>query len=110
MQPAYTNVEHYYQLTSYYPLLDTIIGQLQERFSENDMEILRNVEKVLLADTTGVSEDVLKDVSRFYELDHDNLKAEVRVFANLAEEIEKKDEISSSLGQDDKIYKSLSIR
>jgi len=69
MQPAYMNVEHYYQLTSYYPLLDIIIGQLQERFSENDMDILQNVEKVLLADTNGISQEVLKDVARFYEFD-----------------------------------------
>jgi len=85
--------------------LIVIVGR--DRFSENDMEILQNVEKVLLADTTGISEEVLKDVSRFYELDHDNLKAEVRIFSILAEQMEKKDEISSLLGQDDKIYKSV---
>ena len=43
----------------------------------------------------GISVEDLKDVARFNELDHDNLKAEVRIFcqlsrANLAEEIDKK--------------------
>lgn len=29
-QPVYRNVEHYYQVTSFYPLLDVIVGQLKE--------------------------------------------------------------------------------
>jgi len=66
--------------------------------------------KVLLADTNGVSQEVLKDVATFYEFVYDNVKAEVRVFANLVEEIEKEDESAGSLEQDDKRYKTLSKR
>ena len=111
MQPTYRSVEHYYQLTSYYPILDTIIGQLQERFSENDMGIVQNVEKVLLADTKGVSQDILEDVARFYELDQDNLKAELRGFANLVKEIEKEEgSVTVPEQGDTKRYKTLCKR
>ena len=50
IQPVYRNVEHYYQVTSFYPLLDVTISQLKERFSENDMMIIQNIETLLLAD------------------------------------------------------------
>ena len=82
-KPVYRNVEHYYQVTSFYPLLDVIVGQLKERFSENDMAIVQNVETVLLADSiSNVSQTALEQVSQFYDLDKDNLKAELKVFTN----------------------------
>ena len=84
IQPVYRNVEHYYQVTSFNPLLDVTISQLQERFSENDMMIVQNIETVLLADDiSSVSQTALEQVSEFYDLDKDNLKAELRVYINL---------------------------
>ena len=110
-QPTYRNVEQYYQLTSYYPLLDTIIGQLQESFSENDIDTVQNVEKLLLADSRGVSQAILEHIARFYELDQDNLKAELRVFGNLVKEIEREEAIDTLPEQgDDKRYKILCRR
>ena len=89
-QPVYRNVEHYYQVTSFYPLLDVIISQLEERFSENDMMIVQNMETVLLADNiSSVSQTALEQVSQFYDLDKDNLKAELRVYTNLMKQKEK---------------------
>ena len=71
-------------MTSFYPLLDVIVGQLKERFGENDMAIVQNVETVLLADSiSNVSQTALEQVSHFYDLDKGNLKAELRVFTNL---------------------------
>ena len=62
-QPVYRNVEHYYQVTSFYPLLDVIVSQLKERFSENDMAIVQNVETLLLADNiSSVSQAALEQV------------------------------------------------
>jgi len=108
IQPVYRSVEHYYKLTSYFPLLDTIISQLQERFSENDMDIIQNIETVLLADTRGVSQEILEDVAQFYEFDQDNLKAELRVFANLVKEVEQEKGSATDPGQgDSKRYKTL---
>ena len=59
-QPVYRTVEHCYQVTSFYPLLDVIISQLEERFSENDMMIVQNIETVLLAQIA------LEQFSQFY--------------------------------------------
>jgi len=82
-QPTYRNVEHYHQVTNFYPILDTVIGQIQERFSENVIGVIQNIEKVLLADSEGVSQVILKDVANYYDIDQGNLKVELRVFANL---------------------------
>lgn len=110
-QPVYRNVEHFHQVTSFYPLLDVIINQLKERFSENDMEIIQNVEAVLLADNiTSVSQTALEQVSQFYDLDKDNLKAELRVFTNLLKEKEKEQSGVIAQGEEEKGYKILCKR
>ena len=110
-QPVYGNVKPFYQVTSFYPLLDVIINQLKEQFSENDMEIIQNVEAVLLADNiTSVSKTALEQVSQFYDLDKDNLKAELRVFTNLLKEKEKEQSGVIAQGEDEKGYKILCKR
>ena len=104
VQPTYRNVEHYYQVTSFYPLLDVIISQLEERFSENDMMIVECIEALLSANSIScVSQAALEQVSRFYGLDKDNFKAELRVYINLMKQKESKP--SSIVVQgDDKSY------
>lgn len=109
IQPVYRNVEHYYQVTSFYPLLDVIISQLEERFTENDMIIVQNMEAVLLADSiSSVSQAALEQVSQFYNLDKDNLKAELRIYTNLMKQKEKEQSGVTVQGEDDKGYKILS--
>ncbi len=111
IQPVYRNVEHYYQVASFYPLLDVIISQLKERFSENDMMIVQNIETVLLADNiSSVSQTALEQVSEFYDLDKDNLKAELRVYTNLMKQKEKEQSGVTVQGEDDKGYKILCKR
>ena len=111
IQPVYRNVEHYYQVVSFYPLLDVIISQLKERFSENDMMIVQNIETVLLADNiSSVSQTALEQVSEFYDLDKDNLKAELRVYTNLMKQKEKEQSGVTVQGEDDKGYKILCKR
>ena len=93
------------------PTFRQIIGQLQERFSENDIDTVQNVEKLLLADSRGDSQAILEHIARFYELDQDNLKAELRVFGNLVKEIEREEAIDTLPEQgDDKRYKILCRR
>ena len=54
------------------------------------MAIVQNVETVLLADRIStVSQTALEQVSQFYSLDKDNLKAELKVFTNLLKEKKK---------------------
>ena len=58
-QPAYRDVKHYFQISKYYPILDIMIGQIQERFNKNDMEIIQSIETVLLADNfSSVSQTI----------------------------------------------------
>ena len=111
VQPVYRNVEHYYQVTSFYPLLDVIISQLKERFSENDMMIVQNTETVLLADNiSSVSQTALEQISQFYDLDKNNLKAELRVYINLMKQKEKEQSGVTLQGENDKRYKILCKR
>ena len=89
-QPSYEDVHHYYMVASFYPLLDVITGRFEERFSENDLEIIQSLEKLLLADSlTSDTLANLETVAVFYGLDFDDLKAEVRVFTNHIKEKEK---------------------
>ena len=72
------------------------------------MDIIQNIETVLLADTRGVSQEILEDVAQFYEFDQDNLKAELRVFANLVKEVEQEKASATDPGQgDSKRYDTL---
>ena len=106
-QPACRDVKHYFKINSYYPVLDVMIGQIQERFSENDMEIIQHIETILLADNVStVSLQVFEQVSQFYDIDKDNLKAELRVFTNLLREKHQQ----QAIGQSDENYKVLCER
>ena len=40
--PMYTNVKQYYLVTSFYPIIDVISSRMEERFSENDLSIVRD--------------------------------------------------------------------
>ena len=111
VQPIYRNVEHYYQVTSFYPLLDVIINQLEVRFSENDMMIVECTEALLSANNIScVSQAALEQVSQFYNLDKDNLKAELRVYINLMKQKESEQSDVTVQGEDDKSYIKLSKR
>ena len=75
------------------------------------MEIIQNVEAVLLANNiTSVSQTALEQVSQFYDLDKDNLKAELRVFTNLLKEKEKEQSGVIAQGEEEKGYKILCKR
>ena len=73
------------------------------------MDIIQNIETVLQADTRGVSQElILEDVAQFYEFEPDNLKADLRVFANLVKEVEQEKASVTDPGQGDpKRYKTL---
>ena len=45
--PSYRNARHYYQISCFYPLLDVLHQQIEDRFQENDMQIMRDVEVIL---------------------------------------------------------------
>ena len=84
-QPAYGDVNHYFQISKYYPILDIMIGQIQE----NDMEIIPSIETLLLADnSSSVSQTIFEQVVQFYNIDKDDLKVELRVFINSVKEKE----------------------
>ena len=75
------------------------------------MAIVQNVETVLLADSiSNVSQTALEQVSQFYDLDIDNLKAELKVFTNLLKEKEKEHGGITAQGEGDKGYKRLCNR
>ena len=73
------------------------------------MMIIQNIETLLLADNiSSLSQTALEQVSEFYDLDKDNLKAELRVYTNLMEQKEK-DGVTVQ-AEDDKGYKILCQR
>ena len=57
-----------------------MIGRIEERFTENDLDVIQNMEKILLASSvSSVSQDSLRQVANFYNLDLDDMRAEIRV-------------------------------
>ena len=62
---------------------------MEERFSENNLTIVRDIEKLLKAETfSSISEMSISNVASFYNFNPDDLKAELRVFCNLVKDCE----------------------
>ena len=62
---------------------------MEERLTENDLGIVRDMEKLLTAETfSSISEMSISNIASFYNFNPDDLKAELRVFCNLVKDCE----------------------
>lgn len=83
---TYTDVKHFYLVTFFYPIIDVISARMEERFHENDLAIM---EKLLTAENfASIPDNSIYSMAFLYNLNSDDLKAELRVFCNLVEDRE----------------------
>ena len=65
--PTYIDVKHYYRVTSFYPIIDVITSRMGERFNENDLSILGDMENILTSNKlSAISDDIITNVTTFY--------------------------------------------
>lgn len=77
-------------MTTFYPLSDVMITQMEERFSENDLDVTESVEQILIATSLpSVPQAAFQTVSDLYNLNQDDLKAGLTVFITHHKEKEK---------------------
>ncbi len=75
---AELNIKDYYRIKIYYVILDNIITSINHRFYENIIEIVVLMEKLFLY-KEFLNEDELHELTQFYSINYDDLKAEQRL-------------------------------
>ncbi|KAI6657242.1 hypothetical protein LOD99_11146 [Oopsacas minuta] len=74
----YSSAEDRYRTAVFYATIDILLSELKERFAENDYEILRNINEVLLK--WQPNSHLIQKLSEFYDFDSHQLECEMRVF------------------------------
>ena len=74
-----TDIAHH-RVNTYFVALDIVIGEIKERFTVDDQDILCALGDVVLSNKP--SEDSEDKVANFYELNKDLIEAEKAVFSN----------------------------
>jgi len=80
----FTSIKDEYKATVYYPVIDRISNELQERFCNSNRVILGQLYKVLIGfdKTEGFPDETTASVATFYNLNHSDLKLELHVMRN----------------------------
>ncbi|CAF4338066.1 unnamed protein product, partial [Rotaria magnacalcarata] len=73
------NIEDHYRINTYYAVLDTIITSIKTRFDENIIIDVLLMEKLFLTKTL-LNENELKQLSKQYSLNYDDLRGEQRLY------------------------------
>lgn len=93
-QPVYENIQEYFKLSFYIPLLDLLINDITNRFSENDLDILQALCEVISKENP--TNMVIQSVCSTYNLNESELKSELLVLNkmfnsnNIKDELEKR--------------------
>ena len=65
----------------YNSILDILISRIEERFEENDRYIIQCIEKIIMVkSTSSIAYTILQEIASFYDLNFEDLKAEMYVF------------------------------
>ena len=75
------SVKDYYRINIYYVILDTIITSINHKFDENMIGIVVLMEKLFLSKEL-LNEDELRELTQFYCINFDDIKAEQRLYKN----------------------------
>ncbi|CAF3901627.1 unnamed protein product [Rotaria sordida] len=75
------NVKDYYRIKIYYVILDNIITSINHKFDENILGVVVLMEKLFLYKEC-LNEDELHELTQFYSINYDDLKAEQRLYKN----------------------------
>jgi hypothetical protein len=73
------SVKDYYRINIYYVILDTIITSINNKFDENVIGIVLLMEKLFLSKEL-LNENELQDLTQYYSINYDDLKAEQRLY------------------------------
>jgi hypothetical protein len=76
----HTTAINHHLVNTYFVALDTVIGEIKERYTVDDQDILCALGDVVLSNQP--SEDSEDKVAKFYELDKDLIQAEKTIFSN----------------------------
>ena len=68
----------FFRVTEYFPMLDKIINQLKFRFNNKESQIVYDLASVI--EDEEVSEEVVRKVAEYYDLDADLMLSEQRMF------------------------------
>ena len=68
----------FFRVTEYFPMLDKIINQLKFRFKNKESQIVYDLASVI--EDEEVSEEVVRKVAEYYDLDADLMLSEQRMF------------------------------
>jgi len=80
-QPVYTDVQHFFKINFYLPLLYLLTNDISMRLSENDLDILQALYEVICEENP--SNEVIKKVYVTYSLDEAELKEELIILSRM---------------------------
>ena len=92
-QPVYTDVQHFFKINFYLPLLDLLTNDISIRFSENDLDILQALYEVICEEKP--SNEVIKKVCVTYSLNEAELKGELSIFNRMLKNSVEKDSLEN---------------
>ena len=81
------DIQQFYKVNNYYEPLDKLLKELKMRFSGKGQETLSNLATVIFENE--VKDEAFEDVSKFYGLDIDLLKADHKLFKHYKAKIER---------------------
>lgn len=76
--PEFHDEKSYYRISIYFPVLDIVMKEINDRFNENDLSILNSLMETLTYESP--SQSSIQEVCKFYELNEDDLAAELKIF------------------------------
>jgi len=76
--PQTLNLKDYYRIEIYYPVLDIIIREMQQRFQENQLDILNGLKEIIVNDNPP--HEALNIVCNTYNFDLKHLNTEIEVY------------------------------
>lgn len=94
-QAVYQDVQHYFKINFFFPLLDLLTNDISNRFSENDLDILQALYDVLCEENP--SNDVIKKVCTTYSLTEVELKGELSILNKMLKKSEIKDSLENRI-------------
>ncbi|XP_050063277.1 uncharacterized protein LOC126552610 [Aphis gossypii] len=92
-QPVYTDVQHFFKINFYLPLLDLLTNDISIRFSENDLDILQALYEVICEENS--SNEVIKKVCVTYSLIEAELKGELSILNRMFKNSVEKDSLEN---------------
>ncbi len=78
--PEYESPEFYYRSALYYASLDQITGQIEERFTNNNHDILCALSSIVCNFESATENDAAEKLAQFYGIDEAILTAERKIF------------------------------